>query len=651
VSELAPPKVRVEIYSEPALFDDHFCRNWTVISGSIVLDGDNVRVSSSASNQGIIERTFSSALDSNVYTKIAARISQMFVGTWHIIMFDNNSATWKDVLSGTDAGFFEATLPTGCSFTQIRLNMPDLNSYVLFDYVAISKQPVFLPVPDNVIERLSIISGVLANGISSASLCIPNFGGENNNKVKEHDVIIIWVARDSAYLGLYTYKRFGGRISKLTNRGEEYGKFYIDLETLGHAYELVKPPNLLCKVYNSVNGRTIIEEAVDACAYIAKHPTASSWFDNAGASGSTDDRINSTHNIEPEDVRPLNIIQEILEKASNPAGTKGFDVCDIPSGVLKGHLRNSLDFTSSVSVTPESYRRIKDPHRIGNQIIVYGQKGKKNPSTQDAWTDSLTNWGAYDGELSLSSERKAGSYSIQCYDALGGVDFKRTLTAFGGGSGKGRFKTLSFWAWQNTNIDFKVYLLCPDLSNRVEKTVYGAAADNRWEKYTVDIKDFTTVGSPDLKNIQGIGFSSASANTFRVDDIQFSNCRFSGSAEDPTSKSKYGTRMPEPVVDESLTSDAECTAKAESLIILQKDPVVSMENVLTDGNHLLYAGDRQRVIVPNDGIDEYFRIVKIEDVIGPDAWDAILTLSNEPQTIDYVFQLLEQARKMLERRS
>jgi len=85
-------------------------------------------------------------------------------------------------------------------------------------------------------------------------------------------------------------------------------------------------------------------------------------------------------------------------------------------------------------------------------------------------------------------------------------------------------------------------------------------------------------------------------------------------------------------------------------LAILKDLVVTLSEVVVDGDHRYNPGDRQRIIVSNDGLDAYFRIIQVQHRVKRTQWDSVLTLSNEPQHVDYVFKLLQEAQKLLERR-
>lgn len=673
MSSVLPAKCRVEIFcGPPTLFDDHFCKGWTPSQGSITLDGDNVKLTIGT---GYVDAGMerSHEFDSSVFKYFVVRCRALGTTSFTLQVRRKDTGAWLTVDTYTSTGLKEADISTVysgvCDKIEIAVHGSE-GQYGEFDYVALCKTGVLTPIsPGEVVEDLTVTRPLLAQGVSGAKVTITNFNGEYTGKIKSHDVIMIWLARDSANLGDYAYKVFGGRIVNPTNRGVGSTEFYMDLDCHGHAYELINPPALLQKLYSTTNGRTIIEDALALCNYVTRHPTDSKWFDAGGASGSTDDRINSNHSCEYDEVKPKTVIDEITEKASNPAGVQGFDIVEMPSGVLMGHLRNSLDFVSPIaSITPENYEMSSDVHRIRNKQKVYGKAGKIGvpgdegrcePFDKDLWTvDDIDNWVAEIGTCEIDTgSPKVGSnflWGRQEHDGpLYETRVRRSVSLVLFGHGK--YQTLNFFAAygilslpQTT----KVMLYAPDYSNRFEANIDSPAVSWKFyqyqlgqnQEYDVDKNPtgpWTKVGSPNWGNVTAIAFyASRNVDDFRgqyIDGLYFGHGRWRGSAEDATSQASYGVREAEPLVDEALGSDVECLFKALALVAFYKDPVTSLENVLVDGDHYT-PGDRQRIIVSNDNLDAYFRILEVKHVVRGVNWDTILKMNNEPVYIKCLFE-------------
>lgn len=532
----------------------------------------------------------------------------------------------------------------------------------------------------DVVNSLTVTLSLLSKGINGAILTLPNFDGEWNGKISVYDDIIIWLSRDPAELGTDAGKIFAGKIVNVGKSAAEYGGFFIDLECHGYCHEMMSAAGLLKTLNEAVNGRTIIEDAVDLCPKIVKHSTASKWFDNAGASGDIDDRIGSTHDLDFSDegaeIIPLTVIQQILEKAKNPGGIVGFDMYEVPasgetkSGVLIGHLRNSLDFESPVaSVIPRTYQQNIDVHRVKNKIKVYGVAQKAYPIDRDSITEILTlvgntlehadgTWtvGGAGSTISKDTDEAKGTYSVM---TSGGTKMELIFTFDTG-------KYVNANLYPNLTVQLKPAAGYPYFTIQLEDSSAqivrrhlqisdgewglhlwgcGRKHDDEWEASVFNSQPF------DWENVKILTFSiSGGGADFRVDNLFFNNRRFSGSSEDSASQTAYGVCEPEPIIDDSLESDAECLKLANSIRDFRKNPVTTLTNVLVDGDQRYAPGDLQFIVVVNDLIMSYFRIIQLSHEVYGATWDATLTLSDEPSLIESVFRSLKKAQKLLERR-
>lgn len=675
MSEVLPAKARVEIFRGPPLIvDDHFLKGWTnVYQGTITKTDDEIIIKIPAA-QTWAAHGKSVSFNTNTYKYAVVRCTTLW---------DPSSATWQfeaklggvvkvlGVFSETGLKVIDLLSQYAGDIDEIVIRVDgSYNYYVTIDYVAICKSAPLIPTDTgDVVDFLRIVRPVLQRGIGSFSLLLPNWNSLYTGQISEHDNIIIWLARNASDLGDPAYKVFGGKIAKITYEGVRGPEFYIRLDGFDHGYELKPAPVLLQKLYEAVNGRTIIEDALALCSYLDKHPDASKWFDNTGLSGSTDDRIDSTHDALYDEAQPLTVIQEILEKAKNPSGSVGFDAYIIPSGVMVGHLRNSLDFTSPItSITPITYNKSVDTDRIRNKIKVYGASEKVTENNKDYYTEALSNsftWSApQGGSLSLNSDALMGIWSIQLYESSSTMLVFRL--SFGTGNEKSakfpkEFKTFNFSLKvpSGTTVGTVAIRLYTDISNyfRTIFTAHDVQVGGDWADFKIPIGrehegsgyngEWSTVGSPDWGSILTVeiwvGFPSSGNQTARVDALFFGGARFIGSAEDSTfPETRFSVET-----DESLQSDAECAAKASALLEILKDPVTILNEVLVDGDPRYTPGERQRIVVTNDNLDAYFRIVEVHHEVRGPTWDTYLILSDEPQNVDYVFKLLKETQKRI----
>jgi hypothetical protein len=305
------------------------------------------------------------------------------------------------------------------------------------------------------------------------------------------------------------------------------------------------------------------------------------------------------------------------------------------------------------------YKIEYDTYRVKNKIKVYGKNEKRYPAT-DEWSESTTNWTASES-LSLSSDHEVGTYSIIAWSTANYyVWAKKTFSQI---SAAFRPNTKKFCFWFKTqyaaggSIDQVVlYLLAPDESNCFYREITGdvtptSTSGSVWSylTYALNTEDWNKTGSPDWANIQGFKIyvhgNNATVNE-RIDDPYFAEIAYSGSAEDSTSQGLYGVRMPEPIVDDSLQSDDDCTKKAQSLLAYYKDKVTTL-TITTFGNNAFKPGDMVHVVLSNDNVDGWFRILEVRHQLEDVLWQTELLLSNEPIMIDYIFRKMFEVQKTL----
>ena len=674
MSSISVPKVRIEIFRETQLFDDHFLRIWEgAPSDGVVWDGDIVQLTVQAGQTTQnLNRPFE--VSTIFYPYFNYRLTSGLLSAKAWIRRKDTSA-WLSL----------GTLSLGVNSIDMRNTYDGTIDYIVlqafgspgaeawFDYVAISKYAYHSIDTQYLAKELTINRPVLSKGVNGALVWLNNAANTYSALFKPQDAIIIWVARDSTNLGHPEYKRFGGRIIQRSYVERESRKWYVKLECMGHARELTIVPcansdkPLIKKVYSAVNGRTIIEEAISKCNYVYKHPTASKWFDNTGSSGSTDDRINSTHDITYDDELPIDVIKDVLDKASNPSSVQGFDIIETPSGALIGHLRSSADFDCGIgSLYPFTIDFGDDINSSRNKVTVYGSLAFQD--NKDAWVHSNTNWSAIKGTLYSPNP----GYILCDVDVNREAQFKRTVFPHPYLCGdkilepsaieKLYCQILLSAAGSGSN-QFDVILEAPDSSNYFahEHTniAYGVNLEqdlDLGEAYTGTGKTWKRYGSAAWDNIKFVRFNSwiqfgtLAALYATVDYLTLTPLKFRGDAEDTTSQGTYGILKGKPIVDDALKSDAECLSRAASLIASNKNPLEQASGITLDGDYRFHPSYTQRLQTLT-GIDITRRIVEVTDRVKQNQWDSELELSNEPVLWDYVFRDIEKKRKLLERRT
>lgn len=626
-TELKIPVVAVEIFRGPAFVDDNFVNGWVPVgSTGFSTDGDICTVTP-AGGDGNVIKTFANPIDTTAYPYLEIRVAS--VGSiWGVMVYDGTS--WISVFSAyATPGLFEATLPSGKQITKIMLQAWPPGYPATFDYVFISAKSMLQPGVD-LSETAEIVQPLLEMGVSSAKLSIPNNDASYTGLISEFDRIIIWLYRQ----GDTMKKQFGGIISDYTYRGRQRD-FWIDLDCLGLGRQLHAPETLLQKQYSAVNGKTIILDALALCSQLTNK-----FVD-------VDGDLASTHSVIYDEVLPYQVITEICKKATTLGGVVGFDGYVDPAGNL--HVFATGKYTNAVSLANQHYERPINAHRIRNKQTVYGANKKLIPPTGDDWTESLSGWTVDNGTLALEgSIKKVGSYSLHM-QGLNGISAQihRTFPAvWCGSSFRKQFSNLIFWLkYSNTQNGLIFTLYAPDASNYFQFWLVNGLATMDWTEITLALGQGGTqpdvsYGNPDWNNIQGVLIHSngniGTTQDIYIDWLHFGPSNYNGVSSNSVSIAKYGTQWNDDQTDDTLQTDAECTLKAQSLIDFLKAPIEAL-TLTVDGDNGFVPGDKQRVIISNDSLDAYFRIMEIRHIIDGVAWDTVLKLSNEPKLMDYIF--------------
>lgn len=656
------PEMHLELFREPGFFDDHFVKNWTVNSGSMSTDGDKVTITSGVAAIGNIEKSFNS-LDTNIYTKIQIRVESVS-GSWQVDVYNEDDLSWYnvwDLQSGT--GLFEATLTTGLHITKVRIISEGIGTdkNVVVDYVAITKNALLVPTDTFDIESATLDRPILSMGVAKLEVELDNSDGAYTGKITDFDIVLFWLNETGASMK----KMFGGQILQPGGDGKGRSKKY---KTLIEAYdwgrELQAPPDIIAQQYVDVNGRVIINEAIDLCAYITKK-----FVDDENGDGTPDGDLASNHTIEFPEVIPYDIINKICGLTKTAGGFIGADGYVDPAGNC--HIFKRGKFTSGVTPSIIHYTYKKDDLRIRNKTRVYGAQEKTTPLNKDTWTepdaDPPSGWTGETGTVvsRATDQVKVGSYSvkgvgsspyvvrfyytptdeIKClldYDHLKLFFYVR----FGDGVPVGSI--FEVWLYDNQLSDshkWERYItLWTSGEWHLVELDLGPEYEN--ESRTVGWKKF---GSPDWRRIKRIKFKTdltGDPDNVWIDGLYFGDARFFGEAEDSVSIAKYGTLWQSFEVDDALKSDVECENRAKSIVEFLKDPVISL-TLECDGDNGFLPGYQQAIALPKEGVDDTFRILRVRDVVKGTDWRSHLTLDNEPTKIDYYFALLFKDLKRL----
>jgi hypothetical protein len=248
----------------------------------------------------------------------------------------------------------------------------------------------------------------------------------------------------------------------------------------------------------------------------------------------------------------------------------------------------------------------------------------------------------------------------------GGIcDFGREVGPFNHLNGNKKSVPLSiesisfkFLQTAGTTPFIQVILECPDVTNCYYKVYSGYTVGEVHDHLELtgdeETANWLTSGSPDWRNIKRIRFYTSDAihtdHLSEIWELRVNGIRWIGAAEDGASQVTYGTVEGEPEIDDALQTAAECQMRAESIIALKKDPAVTYEDVVVDGDETLLPSYRKQMILANEAINEYCRIIQVVHSVEGNIWDSALTLTNDPQNIDFIFRSLREQAHLMSRR-
>lgn len=292
--------------------------------------------------------------------------------------------------------------------------------------------------------------------------------------------------------------------------------------------------------------------------------------------------------------------------------------------------------TSDFLVDPQVIRAVNS---VKNDITVYGFAEKPKPATKDDWTETLTDWSAVTGTLSLSdADPKKGSYDIMCWTGGAGtsVTFKRDIPRVHIRD----INTLYFWFATAACDHSEVKLFGPDSTNRFTCPLQKITGWTFWQLPLGPNAEYdavenpngvwTKVGSPNWWDIEWIEFYvdfGVADRYCHVDAIYFYPDRWIGSASDATSQTNYERRDLEKT-DDKLHSDGDCAKRAETLLYQLKDLPIQIK-IAVLGNDNVLIGDRLTMTIPSEAISaDPYDVVAVENALTLDNWITQPTMVN-----------------------
>ena len=274
------------------------------------------------------------------------------------------------------------------------------------------------------------------------------------------------------------------------------------------------------------------------------------------------------------------------------------------------------------------YNVMRKIEEVKNRITTYGKAEKPLPSDKDLWTESLTNWTASAGTLSLQTGGgipRVGASCIKCNAGVGAYTstFKRDIPR----TTLRDIKTLYFWISYTNPSTRQVRLHAPDSSNYFYldtgdfagwafKT-YQLGPDQEYYSDTNPNGIWLKTGSPNWWDLEFIEFHTihgvGNVDTY-VDGIYFYPDRWSNIASDATSQTNYGRRDLE-LTDDKLHSDGEYQKRGETLLYQHKDPPIQII-VTAKGDNNILVGDRIPLTIPAENITaQNYDVISVDQTL------------------------------------
>ena len=635
---LGYPQCRIDIFRGVKHFDDVFSSGWTVSQGTLATDGKIGTLTIGAS-----------------YSSASMKKSWSFATTTHRYAIINcvelMGASWK--FEAKLAGITKSSktfLDTGIKAVDLQNDgvetppyLGDIDEIVLtlngaagntvqFDYVKICEKTLLTPSDDLDVVELNVHLAVTEE-VGSVNCLIQNYDAKYTDQITVGDLIEVAMSRT----GESWEKVFKGRLDAVAKRAEASlrgSQHYLRLRGRDLGAELFN--RLVTKKYVNKEGSEIVKDVLANYT-----PLASVGVETT----------NSTYAEEEYENKPAwEIVKYVAETAKNLSNVIGYDFkCE--EGNLKFFPKGNYASAVSLDGIITLCEHESAIERVRNKIYVYGEASKSYPLDKDSWTESLTPtdgaWssGTGTGNVSLdSAERIVGNYCIKHATTTPDYYARAVFTLNTGKEINANvYPSVNFQIKEESAFSGEVTLILEDINGNWAAKEYRIGNNKKWhfESFMCGAKHADEWAGSNIANFNwekikkllfDAHFSGAGTGAFWIDNLYFSNCRWSATLEDSVSQSKYGVRELA-IVDETLISDDACAKVANAELKYRKDPAESLR-VTVLGDPCIVAGETIRVTSPNEGIDADYRIQAVDHFLDDEGeFETSLTLIAEPPRI------------------
>ncbi len=434
------------------------------------------------------------------------------------------------------------------------------------------------------------------------------------------------------------------------------GEFYVHVTGRCWGEQLFR--KLVTKEYLNQKGEAIVKDLID---------NYTSLSHSRNSTELVEDTNTEYLDLQYSDKQVFDILKYIAGSADQN-GVIGFDFRVAPDGKFEffpvNSKSNSVDLSESIEQSSYSI----DISRVRNKITVYGVADKSTPLDKDAWTEILSppqgNWTAFGDGVTVAQDstvKAIGTSSIKCHivnNAYGAIIF-----TFNSGYevNANLYPKLAFFNLLQTVLSGRGAITLFDINNKQMTQAQNFTGNTQWGTTSVDVGkanadswvpgvnqtgfDWTQIKKVEISCLFSDGSASGSGD-FWVDGLYFGGMKYSAVEEDAASQSAYALRE-YAETDTDLASDNECDLRAKALLAYFKDPAVSLtisSTVLDYGTTPLLGGDKVHVTLPNDDVDDDFRIdyveYQLDETSEPQTLKITANLGKEkPQLADYLYGL------------
>jgi hypothetical protein len=359
-------------------------------------------------------------------------------------------------------------------------------------------------------------------------------------------------------------------------------------------------------------------------------------------------------------------ILKYIAGSADKKGVIGYDFRLTADGKIEFFPINSKVNSIDLSESMEQSSYSKDISRVRNKITVYGAATKSTPADKDALTEILSPpqgvWSAFGANVSVAQDstvKAIGNSSVKCWingNAYGAIRF--TFNA-GYEVNANLYPELAFFTLLSTVLSGRGAIALFDVSGKQMVQAQNFTGNTAWGATSVGVGeanaaswvpgagqsgfDWTHIKKVQISSIGSDGNTPVWAG-FWIDGLYFGGMHYSAVEEDSASQNTYALRE-YTETDADLASDHECDLRAKALLAYYKDPALSLtivSTVLDYGTAPLWAGDIVHVVLPNENVDDYFRIDYVEYQLDAKTQTLQITANlgkEKPQLADYLYGL------------